>query len=186
MELELSMKERLNLINQYKILHELADKDSLEKEEYKNLIEILESGYARYYSMAISSISEEELSEKECEAVVDILDLYSDLYFYWNNDEEIQNNINKSKVLFKGFDGQEAKKYLDLYKFLLNDLDRFSDIKDLHEAKILNEYDSHGFSPDLADLKMMVSRWKEIKDKQIKSNGTFKKLTLSDFNYILK
>ncbi|TRW62972.1 hypothetical protein FNJ57_11355 [Lactococcus lactis] len=181
MELELSMKERLNLINQYKILLELADKDSLEKKEYENLIEILERGYTRYYSMAISEISEEELSDKECKAVVDILDLYSDLYFYWHNDDEIQNTIDKSKVLFKGFDGQNEVKYLDLYKFLLNDLDRFSDIKDLHESRILNEYDSHGFSPNLADLKMMVSRWKEIKSKE-----TFEKLTLEDFKYILK
>ncbi|XOW22527.1 YfbU family protein [Lactococcus lactis] len=101
MELELSMKERLNLINQYKILLELADKDSLEKKEYENLIEILERGYTRYYSRAISEISEEELSDKECKAVVDILDLYSDLYFYWHNDDEIQNTIDKSNVFLK-------------------------------------------------------------------------------------
>lgn len=179
MELDLTLKERLFLINQYSILAELTEEE-YDKKNYENLIEILERGYTRYYSKAITAISEEELSDKECKVVVDILDLYSDLYFYWSKDEAIQKEIDESEVLFRGFDGNENAKYLGLYKLLLNDLERFSDIKDLHDQGLIEGYNSHGFGPDLFELKNMIKRWKEIKNKD-----DFKKLTLSDFNYIL-
>lgn len=179
MELDLTIKERLFLINQYSILSELTE-DEYDKKNYETLIAILERGYTRYYSKAISAISEEELSDKECKAVVDILDLYSDLYFYWRKDETIQKDIDESEVLFRGFDGNENAEYLGLYKFLLNDLGRFSDIKDLHEQGLIEGYNSHGFGPDLFELKNMVRRWKEIKSKD-----DFEKLTLSDFKHIL-
>ena len=98
--MKLQMKDRLLLINQYKILAAL---DKNEESHYLELIEILEHGYSIFYSMVDEWISE-DMPEEEGRFVLDILDLYRAI-------EDVKRSSKDSRLLthtfgvFPGFDG---------------------------------------------------------------------------------
>ena len=70
--MELTKKDRVLLINQYKVLAAL-NKD--EEAYYLELIEVLERGYEIFYSLVDEWISE-DMPEDEGRFVLNILDLY--------------------------------------------------------------------------------------------------------------
>ena len=83
-------KERLILINQYKILSKLCPDDS---EHYNELREILEDGYEIFYSQIDEWISQ-DMSKSEGEFVLEILNLYRAIEDYkrMSKDQEIIKN----------------------------------------------------------------------------------------------
>lgn len=162
MEDSLSIKDRLILANQFDILAKLS-KEEHEKEEYENLKEIFVSGYTRYYSLATEWFTD-EVTNEECKFVVDVLDLYRDLYFSWLRNDEAQLNIDESKVLFKGFDLNDSLevKYLSFYEFLVEKLNRYQEIKELMEQGKIESFNSHGFGPSMDELRKMVCVYRSI------------------------
>lgn len=162
MEKKFSVKERLILSNQYDILASISDND-YEKKRYANMSEIFRSGYTWGYNIATEPFMS-ELSEGECRFVLDVLGVYSDLYYSRENSDEAQASIEEKKVLFKGFDlndNQECK-YLSFYRFLVEDLDRFKEFKEwINDGKI-EDFNSHGSGPSMGDLERMVHKKKEL------------------------
>jgi uncharacterized protein YfbU (UPF0304 family) len=158
----LSKRERLILANQYDILSRLA-KGEYEKKEFENLRDIFTSGYTRYYSLATERF-EDEVSEEECKFVVDVLDLYRDLYYSREHSAEAKATINEDDVLFRGFDLNDGiqVKYFSFYKFLVEQLGRYEEIKELIKAKKIEDYNSHGFGPSMQKLTAMIAKRKEI------------------------
>ena len=184
MDKSLSMKERLILANQYEILSRLAT-DEDERKHFENIRDIFESGFSRYYSYATEPFSE-EVSQDECEFVVDVLDLYSTLYYSWLRNPQAHEEIDEKKVLFKGFDlndNQEIK-YLVFYEFLVEKLERYSEIKDLMNAGKIESFNSHGFGPSMSTLSRMIEKYKEIKKRQGFRVGI--DLTLDEIKEILE
>ncbi|PGA40090.1 YfbU family protein [Bacillus toyonensis] len=162
MENTLSKKERLILANQYDILARLAE-DEYEKKEFKNLRDIFTSGYTKYYSLATEHFSD-EVNQEECKFVVDVLDLYRDLYYSREHSKEAQDTIEEKDVLFKGFDLNDEFecKYLSFYKFLVKRLGRYEEIKELIESGKIEDYNSHGFGPSMQKLTAMIAKRNEI------------------------
>ena len=146
-------KERLILINQYKILSKLCPDDS---EHYNELREILEDGYEIFYSQIDEWISQ-DMSKSEGEFVLEILNLYRAIEDYkrMSKDQEI---INKSYSYFRGFDGNNEGQYMQFSRFLINKQNKFSEQKDyLRKNDNLNSH-----TPMISIYKRMLSKWKHI------------------------
>lgn len=159
----LSMKDRLMIANQYEILSRVTN-DEYEKKQFENLRDIFISGYSKYYSIATEWFSE-EMNPEECKFVVRVLDLYRDLYFSWSRNEEAKKKIDEDEVLFKGFDVNDnvEVKYFSLYKFLVEQLERYSEIKVFMKEGKIEDFKSHGFGPSMNTLKTMIQKHDEIK-----------------------
>ncbi|PYE36461.1 YfbU family protein [Psychrobacter fozii] len=146
-------KERLILINQYKILSKLCPDDS---EHYNELREILEDGYEIFYSQIDEWISQ-DMSKSEGEFVLEILNLYRAIEDYkrMSKDQEI---IKNSYSYFRGFDGNNEGQYMQFARFLINKQNKFSEQKDyLRKNDNLNSH-----MPMIGIYKSMLSKWSSI------------------------
>lgn len=112
--MKLTKKDRVLLINQYRILATL-NKD--EESHYKELITILENGYEIFYSMIDQWVSEDVPSDKGV-FVLDILDLYRSIEIIkkTTKDDRI---IDHSFSIFPGFDGNNETEYMSFCRFLI-------------------------------------------------------------------
>lgn len=183
MDKTLSDKERLILANQYEILSRLTE-DEYEKKQFENLKDIFVSGYSRYYSVATEYFSD-EVSDDECKFVTDVLSLYRDLYYSREHCKEAQESIKETEVLFKGFDlnDETEVKYYSFYRFLVEQLGRYEEIKELIASGKIEGYNSHGFGPSMNKLQNMINKRNEI-TKLKKSYHDY--LTQEEITEILK
>ncbi|HDR8155557.1 TPA: YfbU family protein [Bacillus cereus] len=184
MEETLSKRERLILANQYDILSRLAEEE-YEKKEFEDLRDIFTSGYTRYYSLATEHFSD-EVNQEECKFVVDVLDLYRDLYYSREHSAEARDAINENDVLFKGFDLNDEieSKYYSFYKFLVDQLGRYGEIKELIEAGKIESYNSHGFGPSMKKLEAMIAKRNGIINRDDYINRPYD-LTVEEITEIL-
>ncbi|MDE4038529.1 YfbU family protein [Acinetobacter pittii] len=112
--MKLDKKDRLLLINQYKILAKLEESDS---SYYKELIQVLENGYEIFYSLLDQWI-DSEMPEDESRFVLNILDLYRAI-------EDLKRKSKDQRLLdhlygtFMGFDGNNESEYLGFARFLI-------------------------------------------------------------------
>lgn len=120
----LDKKDRILLINQYKILAALNIE---ERDRYQELIEILENGYSIFYSEIDYWVSEEMPSE-EGKFVLEILDLYRAIEDIKrsNKDERIRTHRN---AYFRGFDGNNETEYMGFCRFLIETQGKFQEQK---------------------------------------------------------
>lgn len=120
----LDKKDRILLINQYKILAALNIE---ERDHYQELIEILENGYSIFYSNIDYWVSE-EMSSDEGRFVLDILDLYRAIEDLKRSskDEKITSHPNS---FFRGFDGNNETEYMGFCRFLIETQGKFQEQK---------------------------------------------------------
>ena len=123
--MNLSLKDRLVLINQYNILELLKPE---EKKHYANLLEVLENGFELEYETLFSSIDNEVVSIQECKEVLDILEMFKALKFSFYQLED-KSGIEENKIKFQGFDGNHELKQMTYARFLKK-TERFTDILD--------------------------------------------------------
>lgn len=179
MDLELSLKERLTLANQYEILAKLSD-DKNDADYYLKLVKILKNGYSKNYYEVIKEFEKEEISEKECDFVRAVLDLYRDFRYSWDQSEDVKKNVEEYKTLFQGFDLNENSKLYSYYEFLIED-GLWDEIKELMDKGKIEGFNSHGRYPDTDKLKEMVEKWEEIKRTR---GNNIKMLSSKEINYI--
>jgi uncharacterized protein YfbU (UPF0304 family) len=119
---EISKKDRLVLINQYRILASL-DKD--QEAHYQELIEILENGYSIFYSQLHAWISDDMPPEAGA-LVLRILDLYRAI-------EDVKRSSEDNRLLehhlsfFRGFDGNNETEYMGFCRFLIQTQGKFQE-----------------------------------------------------------
>lgn len=120
--MQLSKKDRVLLINQYRILAAL---DKGGSDHYEELIEILENGYEIFYKMLDQWISD-DMPTEEGKFVLDILDLY----------RAIENTKRSTKsqelmahpfAVFMGFDGNNETEYMGFCRFLIERQGKFQE-----------------------------------------------------------
>lgn len=122
--MKLEKKDRLMLINQYKILVQL---NSNESNYYKELIEILENGYEIFYSM-LDQWMDDGMPEEEGRFVLNILDLYRAI-------EDVKRKTRDEQLLthhhavFSGFDGNNEAGHLSFARFLIEVQNKFQEQK---------------------------------------------------------
>ncbi|MCX4367853.1 MAG: YfbU family protein [Clostridia bacterium] len=162
--------QRLNLINQYEILLDLAisRKDDYMAEKYKQYIKILESGYVGEYYMLFENISD-EFSKEESELVWDILQIYSNIQYSYR---KLKNpKITEAQIRFDGFDGNNEICYLAFCEFVLFDLHRFGELQENGRR----DFNSHSRRCD---------KYKAMQEKWIAMDKPFE-MSEKDIEYLL-
>lgn len=122
--MKLEKRDRLLLINQYKILAAL---EKSEASYYLELVEILERGYAIFYSMVDEWVSD-DMPEEKGKFVLNLLGLYREI-------EDVKRSTKDERILqhnyaiFAGFDGNEEAEYLVFCRFLIERQGKFQEQK---------------------------------------------------------
>ena len=148
--------QRLNLINQYEILLDLAilRKNNDMAEQYKQYIKILEFGYVGEYHMLFEGLVE-EFSKEKSELVWDILQIYSNIQYSYR---KIKNpKITEDQIRFDGFDGNNEICYLNFCEFILFDLHRFIELQENGRK----DFNSHSRRCDR--YQAMQKKWIDMK-----------------------
>lgn len=148
-----STNERINLINQYKILAALYPDES---EHYEELITILENGYKIFYSQ-IDEWLHEEMEEHQGVFVLNILDLYRAI-------EDVKRRTKSKEILenhysfFRGFDGNNETKYMVFARFLIHKQGKFSE-----QNSYLGDNDNmNSHAPMVWKYRRMLEKWQEF------------------------
>lgn len=180
--MELSLYQRQVLSNQYAILAKLTE-DKEEKKIYEDRQEIYEQGFEGEYFEHVPY--EDVLDKYSCDLVYKIINMYDDLYYYWNDSENIKKNINEYDVKFPGFDLNDSveHKFYSFAKFLLVNQGKFHDTREMLESKEIQSLNSHGSGPGLAGYTVMLERFEAINKERFKR--TDKGLSLEDIKSII-
>jgi uncharacterized protein YfbU (UPF0304 family) len=150
--MELSKQERLILYNQYEILKAV---DGGNSEHYTEYQKILESGYKREY-YRFSGHIDDELDDDVAAFVYDVLDMYRALFDSYNKlSPEQLKDIDKDRIIFEGFDGNNECEYLGYARFILKELKLYSETE-----KYCRDLDSH--CRKVNKYLKMLERWQQI------------------------
>lgn len=165
--MSLTVYQRQVLLNQHKIL-EMLSKEIDDKEYHKMMQEVYQSGYE--YEYFEHGPYKDELSEEDCKFVYEVINMYDDLYFYWKSNEEFKNNVSSHKVMFPGFDLNHPfeHKLYSFSKFLIEDLGKFHDTRELLESGEIRELNSHGSGPGAQGYRLMFSKFEKYNDDRMK------------------
>lgn len=154
--MDLTKKDRVFLINQYRILAAL---NSDEADHYNELIEILQSGYEIFYSMIDEWVSDDMPSD-ECKFVLDILSIYRVI-------EDLKRSSKNGKLIshhfayFMGFDGNNETQHMSFARFLINEQGKFGE-----QQQYLRKNDGlNSHMPMIEKYRRMISKWKELGEK---------------------
>lgn len=149
--MEFTIKERLQLSNQFKILEKLYPED---EDYYAKHRKAVEYGFELHYSWIAEHIYEDTLSNEDCKFVLEVLDMYASFYF---NVKQLKNlnELTESKVVFPGFDGNNETMFMAYTRYFIEDLDRFNEIKESTNSN----YNSH--MRMIPRYKKMLIKWKE-------------------------
>lgn len=100
-----TLNERLILANQYTILEKLSEHED-DAKRYAQLRNIVQDGLTLEYGDLFSGFENEELTEQQCNDVIDILDMYRHITDSYEALEDKQ-ELTASDVRFPGFDGND-------------------------------------------------------------------------------
>jgi uncharacterized protein YfbU (UPF0304 family) len=151
--MNLTIKDRLILANQYTILIALATDES-EKKKYSDSLEIIEAGFESEYTNLFPDIDNKVLTEKEGEEVHNILEMFHQIQNSLEDLGEIE--VEKSKVTFVGFDVDHESPQFSYTKYLIKTRPIYQKLTD-------EVADSH--FPMLTIYRRMLDEWKRSDNK---------------------
>ncbi|NLW02296.1 MAG: YfbU family protein [Clostridiaceae bacterium] len=157
--MELSKKDRLMLINQYRILSILNPDGA---SSYNIRIKMLEEGYSLHYDEMVNWIND-GMSREECQEIIDILEMYRCL---WHSFKKLRDkgSIKKKHVRFPGFDAKDEEKQLNYAEYVMYSLNRY---KEFHQRRRLPNHDS--YKPMLRHYRAMLSVWNSLGNRRLLS-----------------
>lgn len=146
----LTKLERLQLVNQFRILEKLDPDNAASYKEHR---EALEGGFQDHYSWMLDTLSE-EMSAGETHYVLDVLQMYSELLLSW---EKLKNKegLTEKSVRFPGFYGNTEVPHLSYTYYFINKLGRFPELA-------RSDFNSH--HPTREAYERMLAVWREIKE----------------------
>ncbi len=145
-------KERLSLVNQYKILASLNKSD---EKYYQEKIEILENGYESMYPSLFENFSNETLSVADCNFVSEVLEMYgTGITLSFNKLEK--KTLTKEEIYFPGFNTREEFKYHSFVIFWLETLDRYAEIQENSSGNY------RGIGDNVERYKKMIVKWNKF------------------------
>ncbi len=155
--IKLSVKERLLLSNQYRILEALCPSEAEWFEESRLIVE---NGYELHYGDLNRVILESSLSEEDCLEVMDILDMYRVLKGS-SGQTSGQSSWDEGDLQFRGFDGNSDGDRLRYARFLVQRQNRWPEVLDGRPGFDLNSHSS----ATLATYRRMLQKWIELGKK---------------------
>lgn len=155
--ISLTLKERMILANQFRILEALYPGEA---GSFKTLRTIVESGYEAHYSELGWSAIESNFTLAESREVMDILDMYRTLNDSYNR---LTDNvgITKMDLEFAGFDGNNEPQQLDYARFLVLNQGRWREILEDRPGFDLNSH-----SMEIEIYRRMLSVWSDMDKKR--------------------
>lgn len=151
--MKLTKKDRIILINQYKILAALNPNEA---SRYEELVEILENGFEVFYSLIDEWIAD-EMSAGDGEFVLEILDFYRLVEDYKYKNPEDTDITSHAFSTFKGFDGNHETEQMFFVRFLLTTQGRFTE-QEQYKMKTDN---FNSYMPMIDHYKRIVQKWNE-------------------------
>lgn len=154
MDILLTPYQRLNLLNQYRILEQLArlNKDEDDALFYARHATIVSEGYSLDYGAFQADIAD-ELPEDQARLVWDTLDMYAAIDCSYSHLRE--SSLTKDQIAFKGFDGNYEAELMNYCRFIIYDLNRFYELREN-----ANDFNSH--ARKYKTYMAMVQKWKEM------------------------
>ncbi len=149
-DVTLDMRDRMILVNQYRILEKVDPKNA---SSYKRAITILEQGFEFDYDSIDGSIDRNTVSVAKCREVYEILEMYRRLHDSCEQLED-KSGIEERKVKFPGFDGNNESEYL-AYGHFLNGQGKYE------ESPMLNSH-----MPSIDMYRRMLIAFKPLKSKE--------------------
>jgi uncharacterized protein YfbU (UPF0304 family) len=152
--MEISKKDRIILINQYRILSKLEPESA---DHYEELIHILEHGYEIFYPK-IDELVSEDIPTAEGVLVLEILDLYRMIEDH--KSQHPGDEVSKHPWgTFSGFDGNNEGDYLGFTRFLIEKQSKYQEQQKYSKAK--DGFNSH--MPVVDKYKKMLKKWESKK-----------------------
>lgn len=159
MDIDLTKKDRLFLINQYEILKRL-DLDNAD--HYDKLINILSHGYAVFYSKVDESISD-DISIEDGHFDLDLLELYRFIEDYKKDHPDDKEIIEHPWAYFRGFSGNDETDHLSFVQFLIKEQGKF-------QEQLPYENKTDGFNshfPSMQKYRPMVEMWRVYRSRRV-------------------
>ncbi len=166
--MKLSKFERFIISNQFKILEKLYPEEA---DYYASSRKAIEEGYTLHYDWITDHLYD-EFSIEDCKKVLDILDMYSSIKYSYDRIDD-KEDIETTFLTFPGFDGNNESHHMVYTQYLINDLDRFPELK--YDQKY-PDFNSH--MPTLQKYRNMLTKWNQTADKL--------NLSKDDINRILR
>lgn len=110
--MEMTTIQRLILANQYKLLGLL---DPANEKQYTRAEMIVRGGFERELKALSQDFS--EISEQDCQAVLDTLEMYKALHVSYNNLAD-KSGVTPHRLMFAGYCAVREKKYLNYLRFI--------------------------------------------------------------------
>lgn len=165
--MDLSIKDRLVIANQLKILEKLYPEEA---KDYANHRKAIEQGYKLHYPW-LTEWFDEEMSVAESREVLDILAMYRAITFSYKKAED-KEGLDESKIKFHGFDGNDEGKQFGYALYFIVDLGRYTELTGGAEYPDLN---SHGW-PSLENYRERLGIWNRYEDKHSLTIAQIKEL----------
>lgn len=160
--MELTKKERMQLIFQLKIIEKLYPK---EESYYSLQRKALEEGYELHYREIFEGLFD-GLTTDECKEVLEILEMYRGIIFSYRSLDD-KSDIKETEVSFKGFDGNNETLLMTYTNYFIEDLGRYKEISELSGGY----YNSHARM--LPKYRRMLQIWdKYPQEKRYKMSVT--------------
>lgn len=146
--MEFSVKERLALINQYKILVKLYPEEA---DYYEKQVSIFQNGYCLHYESDIRNIDKNGVSSEESIEVLEVLSLYRVIYDSYQNITD-KEGINKNDINFRGFDALSEVNQYNYLNFRAEEENLFKELN-------LKNRDLDTHCPMLKTYRLMLKEW---------------------------
>ena len=143
----LTKLERLNLVNQYRLLQGVHRDDEYLVKYYHRMEEIFERGYEQLYHEALDQLWD-ALPRETSEEVLSILEMHRALRFSLG-DKPDPRDI--ERVKFEGFDANNESQHLGFAKFFVQDGEKY------RELMIFNSH-----YPTLPRYRKMLAEWQRM------------------------
>ena len=153
--MDLTLKERVIIANQLAMLQKLNPDEADYYEQHETAIR---QGYTLHYDW-LAEWFYDELSEQECQEVLDILEMYRAITFSSTRLTEQGVNIDLD-IKFHGFDGNNESSLCGYTLYFIGTLGRY---KELQNNLDYPDFNSH--MPMLEKYRIMLNIWKHYPDK---------------------
>ena len=150
--MKIKEKDRLILINQYKILSSLNPKNEKNDQE-KN--KILENGYEKLYASLFENLSNKPLSNSECNFVMDVLKMYGTGITLSSNNLT-NTSLRTNDLHFLRFALNEEIKYYSFAFFWLKTLNKYDKIRQIAKRNY------KGIAGNVNAFEKRIARWKSF------------------------
>lgn len=158
------------------LVHFLEIKQLLGGDINEELLDALRNGYSRYYSFEEDHVSRRELSDESMEFVAQVLEMYAQLQYSYNQlPEKLKTKELEDDVTFEGFDGNAGDGHLGYLHFLVKH-GLYTYVKPLDKGHAIN---SHSHVTSI--YQRMLDAYKTIKQDAI----DHRPLTLDELKMVI-